>query len=405
MLLRSGGVASVAYFQHATEGYALDLAAHVPSEGLLAGETATLIARPRLSVNGERVALDLLENAALVVTAVDQDGTSSTKVFDGFELEGMEEIVETILVPERLASLSVQLTATVRSISLGEDVSLASQARSVEINGAARTAHVAQAFLTRLPGAFAVDVRGRNGEPLADRRVRVTVRPAFIDESISQELKTDAAGRVQLGALVGVRSVEVSGPAGASGKWDLDPIGALGLAGELRGLAGVDLRLPFANGGGDALREDVSLLETRGGTPLRDRFDALALEGGYLVLRGLTAGEYALTLKDTEQSYGVRVVDGVARMRLHERVDGVAKVQAALGPGPASCSILPGEGHDVLHGLRDHVVVGLTQSIKQSRHFASGLGISNRKIACKTLRVETAKNLEDGICPDCHRRV
>ncbi|MEM6572241.1 MAG: hypothetical protein AAF957_27750, partial [Planctomycetota bacterium] len=333
VLLRSGGVASVAYFQHATEGYALDLAAHVPSEGLLAGETATLIARPRLSVNGERVALDLLENAALVVTAVDQDGTSSTKVFDGFELEGMEEIVETILVPERLASLSVQLTATVRSISLGEDVSLASQARSVAINGVARTANVAQAFLTRLPGAFAVDVRGRNGEPLADRRVRVTVRPAFIDESISQELKTDAAGRVQLGALVGVRSVQVSGPDGISDAWDLDPIGALGLAGELRGLSGVDLRVPFANAGGDALREDVSLIETRGGTPLRDRFDALALEGGYLVLRGLTAGEYALTLKDTEQSYGVRVVDGVARFG---HVVGGRQAYEATSPLPLS---------------------------------------------------------------------
>ncbi|MEM9380780.1 MAG: hypothetical protein AAGB93_12580 [Planctomycetota bacterium] len=313
VLLRAGGVASVTYFEHAAEEYALDLAAHVPSEALLAGETATLIARPRLSVNGERVALDLLENTLLTVTAVDLDGTASTRVFDVFELDGLQEIVETLQVPERLASLSVQMTATVRSISRGEDVALASQARSVEINGAARTAHVAQAFLTRLPGAFAVDVRGRNGEPLADRRVRVTVRPAFIDESISQDLKTDAAGRVHLGALVGVRSVEVSGPAGASGKWDLDPIGALGLAGELRGLAGVDLRLPFANGGGDALREDVSLIEMRGGVPLRDRFDALALEGGYVVLRGLPAGEYALTRKDTEQALAVRIVDGVAR--------------------------------------------------------------------------------------------
>ncbi|MEM6673491.1 MAG: hypothetical protein AAF726_11660 [Planctomycetota bacterium] len=360
VLLRGGGVSAVASFGHAAESYGLEVAMHAVSESLIAGETARVVIRPTLLLNGERVSLELLENASLLLSASDQDGTSSTKFVQDLDLEGTLELVEEIEVPERLAQLTVQLTGTVRSLSAGEDVPVVSSLQTIDVNGIAVTADVAQALLTRTPAGYAVDVRGRNGEPLADREVRVEAKLRFIDETVTQNLKTDAAGRVHLGRLAGVASISVSGPPGASAGWGLGPERALGLASELRGRAGADLLVPYAGGEEALSRESLSLLELRGDQPLRDRFDALASTPGYLVLRGLAAGDYQLVLKDLGETYDVRIADGAWRFG---HVVGERAAYEVDAPVPLSIRAIVRQGEDLvvqLGGARDtarvHVV-------------------------------------------------
>ena len=70
--------------------------------------------RPSLKIaGGNPVPVSMLQNPQLVVTAINQDGISTTKVIDNLELSEKKETLCEFVVPPRLKSVSLSLAAKI----------------------------------------------------------------------------------------------------------------------------------------------------------------------------------------------------------------------------------------------------------------------------------------------------
>lgn len=325
VLVRSGALSDVSTFRHRPEAYTLDGATHIAAETLIEGNRARIIVRPRLTLNGQRLSLDRVEDLQLEIESWDFEQAISTLTVDDLRatsaalLESDGEgaasqgiLVAEIQVPERLRQLRVQLKGKVRRSVDGERVELSSSQRNIAVNGMARTATVGQAMLRRDPGAFKIELRGRNGEALAGRAARVSVWTRYSSRSITKELRSNELGHLDLGALQGATRIRVTGEGIGTNDWSLPDREVSGLAGELNTTVGRALRVPFEVA--DGLEpSDVSLVELRAEHPVADRFSALSLEPGYLVLKGLERGSYALRIRRSGESFRVQVEEGEVR--------------------------------------------------------------------------------------------
>ncbi len=316
VLLRSGDVASVTKFAHRGEEYRLEASVHTPLEGLLAGFQATIVARPALRLNGRPIPLGLLEDAALVINATTQDGTTTQSVIDGLSFDESGDVIQEITVPERVASISVRFTGTIRSMTKAEDSRLESQSSTFPVHTQHRDAPF-QSFLTKNPDGFALDVLGRAGEPLVDTEVRLEVKNRLVGRSEQVILKTDEAGRVRLGALRDIESMRLVSPTTMTNAWNLGDTPALGLSNRLHGRTGQTLRVPCYLGDDDVVtRADASLLSVDStGEAIADYFDSLRAASGYIALENLPEGEYRLTLKRFNRTFDVKILEGETRLR------------------------------------------------------------------------------------------
>ncbi len=325
VLVRSGALSAVTTFPHRAESYSLDGAIHIAAEALIEGNRARIIVRPRLTLNGQRLSLDRVEDLELEVESWDFEQAISTLTVgdlqatsaalldpdgDGSAAPGV--LVAEIQVPERLRQLRVQLKGRVRRSVDGERVALSSSQRIVSVNGIARSSTVGQAMLRRDPGAYKIELRGRNGEALSGRAARVTVWTAYSSRSTSKDLRSDDLGHLDLGALEGATRIRVTGEGIGTNDWSLPDQLPRGLPRELNTRVGRALRVPF-EGAGPLQPSDVSLIELRAEHPTLDRFTALSLEPGYLVLGNLQRGSYALRIHDTGETFRVQVEEGEVR--------------------------------------------------------------------------------------------
>ncbi|QDV05266.1 hypothetical protein Poly30_07620 [Planctomycetes bacterium Poly30] len=311
VLLRSGAVTSIARFEHRAENYQLAAPAHAPLEGLLEGTKATILTRPALTLNGRRIPMAAVKDATLYVTATTKDGTRSQSVATGFDFTESGDIVHEITVPERVDTLTVMLRVTVRSLSLGEDVVLDGAPTSFPVNQS-HTESPFHSYLTQNPDdGYAVDLLGRAGEPITDTEVQISLTNRMVGVTESVRLKTDERGRVRLGPLADIDSLRVISPSNATNAWDIRTLPAAGLPGQLHAQAGQPLRVPYSVRSKEVTRALASLLSIDAqGQPIRDHFDALSLANGYLVVAGLPAGEYSLTLERFAQTFRLTVLEG-----------------------------------------------------------------------------------------------
>lgn len=398
VLLRTGdaGAASIATFDHLPETYALEAAIHAPTEALLAGMEATFTVRPRLSVAGERIPLDLLEDPVLVITSTDRDGNQSTKIADGLELNDAGEISETIRVPERTQMFDVVLRGNIRSMSEETEVSLTSASASFPVNRIEFMA-TTQALLTKAPGGYVIEMRGRNGELRKDIDVTVTMDHSDFDDAVNVLLKSDADGRIALGPLPQIRSVAVSGSNGVSNSWSIMGSDIFGLPDALHGAVGEDLRVPYAGLTEQVQRGVVSLIETRRGVPLRDAFENLLIEDRYVVLRGLRAGEYELTLEETGEAIHVSVIEGKT---IFGHVVGERRALSQSDPVPLQITSAGKEGEALVVRLggvtpATRVQVVATKYV-DPLDAASGLALASRDLIRSSALVDPRTTFESG---------
>jgi hypothetical protein len=317
IVLRRPGFAAMASFDHASESYELGAAIHVERETMQAGKLAKLLLRPSLTLNGVAIELARLEQPLLRIHATDLDGIVSTTDVRGEEFAkalGRDgEYVHEFRVPEDLVGLTASLSGRVkpRASETDEPVSLTSGQREFRFNVIDRLPETATYELVHREGGYALDLRGKDGEPRADVRTRVSLRFADFTDDLQVDLRTDANGRIQLGPLPGVTAIGIVDGAGTMPMpWHLaqPPIDA---ATYVTARAGDVVRLPYPYE--RAGRREVSLLQVRADDlddPIRDAFAAVSLDGGLLELRNLAAGVYRLDLRPSGERFVVDVADG-----------------------------------------------------------------------------------------------
>ncbi|MBL8754252.1 MAG: hypothetical protein JNK15_13200, partial [Planctomycetes bacterium] len=299
VVLRRGRLASLAQLEHRAETFALDCHAHVDREALVAGQTAKILVRPSLALDGRPVALAMLQDVVLTIVATDLDGRSTTAEVRDPAFVDDREFVHDLAVAERLVSLTVSLQAKVKDLA-GNDVALATEQVPFHFNG--MDAGVATSSFQLLPTrtGHVLEARGKNGERRAGRVAHVQLRHRDFAEPIDVTLQTDGEGRIELGALDGITSILASDGQHAA---EFDPARATATWPQtLHGLAGDTLRLPWT--GAAPTRRDLSLLGKN------DHFANVAVRDGMLEMRDLQAGSYRLHDHTTGRAVRIEVLAG-----------------------------------------------------------------------------------------------
>ena len=162
IVISKGDFSSLDFLQHQAENYNLISGIHVDRESLLTQRLAAVLVRPSLRLNGNPVSVKLLEDVRLVLTATDQDGIMSSTQITNFKLFEDRESVHEFRVPARLASLNVSLQATVKSLSLGKEVTLASS-ETFALNGITKTDKIEDLHLAKFGDEYVSGSSWTNG--------------------------------------------------------------------------------------------------------------------------------------------------------------------------------------------------------------------------------------------------
>ncbi len=305
MILQHGNLATLAQWTQQAEAYQLDATIHVEREMLIAGEMCRILVRPRLTVSGATADIGLLEDVKLTIRSTDLDGSSAEREVTDFVLHNDRESIHAFRVPHRLRELTVTLSGTVENLQSGTRDSYA-RAVTIPVNGIDATEHIENLFLRRTSEGYFVEVRGRNGEVLDDRPLRLTIDNRYMTRDINLSLKTDAYGRAALGALQDVVSVEVRATEDAgTATWKMEDHHVL-LQDRYDLAVGETLSLPWTRGE-LPVQQAVSLLEMRGRMPARNMIDHVTIADGYLTIQGLDAGDYLLTDRESGAGITLRV--------------------------------------------------------------------------------------------------
>lgn len=315
IILRDGDFARAASFAHRAEQYDLQAGFHVAREALLAGRVAKLLVRPTLLLGHERVALQLLEDPKLIITAKDLHGNETKDEVALPPLAADAEFVHELRVPDDLRQLAVQLRGRVRNLSLDRHVDVFSGQQTFDVNSIDATEHTwSLLFGARtVEGGvthYHIDARGKSGEVKPGFAVTVKLQHRDYAQGVVVPMKTDDNGRIELGRLEGITHVSCStNDSRGTHSWSIETERRT-YSQRLHGVAGQVLELPYSTTKLAPDRADLSFFELRAGQYAFDAFDRLRLDEGYLVLDDLTAGSYRLHLRQQGLRIDVEVAKG-----------------------------------------------------------------------------------------------
>lgn len=310
VVLEAGGTAGLYAFQTAPVEFSLSAAMHLEQEQLLPGQTATAAIRPRLCLGDTPVAISLLQEPRLAITATSLDGVSSTMEIRDLKLTDEAALAHVFRVPDRLREIKFTLYGKLRHPAGGQEVELETS-RTFQINGIALTAFTAAVHLQRSAAGYTLLVLGRNGEPQPGVRLDLSLQHRWLRPFLAIRLQADELGRIELGPLPGVQSIGAYYAGSQASAWTLETEGAE-FPGAVGGLAGQPLVLPAPPRPAGWTGPVATLLERRGETWIRDWSSAIAAGDGELMLSGLPAGDYVLVLKTTGQTVDVHISGGAA---------------------------------------------------------------------------------------------
>ncbi|ETO11365.1 hypothetical protein RFI_26011 [Reticulomyxa filosa] len=121
-------------FEHKAETYQLQCGFYLDREQMLAKKQATVIVRPGLLLNGNRVTVDLLENVQLFVEVKTMDSRGINKTFDNLKVFDHVESYCTISMPMNVTDVVLRLSCQVTNQSQSSKVDL-EKSQSFQING------------------------------------------------------------------------------------------------------------------------------------------------------------------------------------------------------------------------------------------------------------------------------
>jgi len=308
IVISRGPFSSLDFLTHHNESYQLAAGFYVDRESLLNRRAASVLIRPRVYLNGTPVPLSVLKDVNLSMTSTDLDGVSSSKVVADVDLHEDGESKLEFQVPARLAQLQFRLRASVKVASKNKTITL-SAADTFSINQIDQTDKTAAALLTQIKGEYSIELLGKTGESRADRPVRLSCKHQDFREPVELTLQTNQQGRIALGPLNDITAVTATDPEGTSQTWNL-PRDRRTYQSSLHGVAGEPLTIPYLGQQKKLARDEVALLELRGGNYVADRFEAITVKDGILRIDNLPRGDYQLVLKKESQRIHVRLAEG-----------------------------------------------------------------------------------------------
>ena len=368
----AGQFATLTSFEHHSEHYTLDAQFHVEREQLLARREATLAVRAALLLGDAQVAPTLLQQPKLKITSTTLDGVSATREVTDVKLDVAKVFTHTFTVPDRLATLKVELTGKIDQLTAGGEKQDLSASRIWELNGIDTTEATMDGHFSQFENRIVFELLGKNGEPVPDQQIVFDFRHQGFGRPIQVLLRSDERGRVDLGALTGIESVHAKMP----GERVADCHFGRGLTvpRAIHAKAGTLIRTPWLGTGAKLAPTDISLLEKRGESFTKDYFAAMTLNEGFIEIKGLPPGDYSLLVRGEERAQmEIRVTAGEA---INNWLLGSSRFLEVRNPAPLHIQSVTASADSVVIQLRNankftRVHVAATRFLPQGNLFES----------------------------------
>ncbi|MFT7633421.1 MAG: hypothetical protein ACI87E_004477 [Mariniblastus sp.] len=294
-IINQGAFSCLQTFDHMAENYQFTAAMVMDRENLTRSNKARVLIRPSLQiVGGNPVPVSMLEKPKLVVTTVNLDGILSTKVIDNLELTEKGETICEFVVPPRLKTVSLALSAEVKVLSRNKNIPVSAN-QSFSINAIDQSDVIQDLHLLPTDRGYFLEMLGKSGEVRPKQAIRVKLRFENFKNEVSTDLQSNEDGHVALGSLSNVSSITATPAGGAAKTWQI-PTQDQTYYRTVHAETGASIELPAPAGIVDASREYVSLIEMRRGTYVVDHFEAVKVANGLIKIEGLAAGDYQLRL-------------------------------------------------------------------------------------------------------------
>ena len=344
VVLEHDGLSALHQIIHREEKYELSAGFYIDRESLIRREKSRVVIRPKLTIHGAPVSTEALSDITLKITSINLQGTPTTQTIENFKLGDSKlgdsklgdsklgdngDAVHEFFTPSHSQSISVSLSANVRRVSQSGNQPVMATS-SFSLNSIRATKNFLTSHLTRSEGLYAVDVLGLTGEPYQGIPVQVTCKHRDFVPPVHSSLKTAENGRIILGVLPGIESVQVRLPDGSQRQWQLDDA-KYSYPTSLHRRAGEVASLPYLGSAEKPQRDEFSLLEIRGGRPVADHFSRLTLDGGRLEINKLPVGDYVLGLPREQHQMTIRVTAGLQQ---HSALVGDQRVLDASQSAP-----------------------------------------------------------------------
>ena len=286
---------SLQSFNHISESYQFKAAMVVDRESLTRSNKARVLIRPSLHiVGGNPVPVALIKKPKLVVTSVNLDGISSTKVIDDLTFNEKEETICEFVVPPRLKTISLNLSAEINVVSRNQTKQLAAS-QTFSINAIDLTDTIQDIHLLPTSRGYFLEMLGKSGEVRRKQAVRIKAKFFDFQSDVSVDLQSDEKGLIELGQLVNVSSISATPAGGSEKNWQLatqDQTYYQTIHAESKS----EIELPAPAGVATHSREHVSLIEIRRGNFVKDFFESVSVKDGLLKITGLPVGDFQLRL-------------------------------------------------------------------------------------------------------------
>lgn len=284
---------------------------HVDREQLIANQSATLKVALRLEDAGAELPLDRLRNLTLTLSATLGDGVITQRVISE-GLKPLDEQTIDFLVPPDARKIGLKVTAKVDPKTGGDPVDQSSS-QEFQINGLLDRDTTGMAQLSLTTRGYRLDLRGRNGEPLANRAVEIEWTRADYKDPVTTSLRTAADGRIDLGDLKGITRFKVTGndimDTLMSPEEDTREVRLS--TGTLSLTPRDVLRVPVTGEAGNPDRARFQLLRVLNDKVAEDLTGRLTIEEGCVVIKDLAPGGYVLHIGAEKKV--ITVYSGVER--------------------------------------------------------------------------------------------
>ncbi len=297
VIISQGDFSCLQAFDHVAEKYQFTAAMVMDRESLNRSNRAKILLRPSLRIAaGNAVPISLLKQSKLVITSLNQDDISSTKIVSDLELYDTKETVCEFVVPPRLKQLDLTLSAQIENVSLGK-LEPVTATQSFMINQIDQSNIIQDLHLAPTESGYFLEVLGKTGEPRGKQAVRLAVKVAGFKDTVDVDLQSDQDGRIGLGQLQNVESITAKLAGGSSKTWQLSTEDQT-YPETINSLSGEPITIAAPAGLTRADESRISLFSRHRGAIVASFFDNVSVRDGLITIQGLQPGDYLLRLND-----------------------------------------------------------------------------------------------------------
>ncbi len=289
ILLVDGDLATATTLPQVQEHYALYAQAHVEREALSASRTARAVVHLEVWAAGAPAPIGLLQQATWELVLTDRAGATTQRT-SPLVLDDRSCALLEWQMPDDVAAAELHLRGKVEVLSeqREQELHVVLRADLAEMHSGAFTDAL---YLAQTDRGYVLSALGKSGEPKRGERIPMWFVHRWARNQQGVSLDTDERGRIELGPLAGVESLQASAGPMHQG-WQL--VGRR-VGGVLHCVAGEEVRIPPPPGlAAEELLAGASLVELRGGMPSQHANAALRVVGRTLGIAGLAPGEYQL---------------------------------------------------------------------------------------------------------------